>query len=258
MKSRLFLLLLLCVSLPVLAKPKPPTTESRIAALEAKVAELETLLGSVYRLIDPNTGQDTLRFEGMNVQIVNGTEHTDQINQTGNLIIGYNETRIEVPETCPDPARFGCNRRGGSHNLILGFRNNYASSAGIVAGVNNEIAGPGATITGGLANRAVGELSSVSGGSSNQAIGETSSITGGDGNVAFELGSSVSGGQGNTVNGWFASVSGGYNNAAFGVAASISGGSDNIASAENSSVSGGTGMTAGTLNCTVADNYTDS
>jgi hypothetical protein len=56
---------------------KPPSTEQRVTILEAKVAELQALLLDVSRGTDPNTGQDTLQFRAMNVQIVNGEDVTD-------------------------------------------------------------------------------------------------------------------------------------------------------------------------------------
>ena len=56
-------------------------------------SELDDLLLGVSRGIDPNTGYDTLKFTGMNVQIVNGSHVTWSANGTGNLIIGYNESR---------------------------------------------------------------------------------------------------------------------------------------------------------------------
>jgi len=49
------------------------------------------------------------------------------VNGLGNLIIGYNELRGS-----------GDNRIG-SHNLILGSKNNFASYGGMVAGTLNDI-----------------------------------------------------------------------------------------------------------------------
>ena len=78
----------------------------------------------------------------------------------GNLIIGYNESRVETD--CPDG--FQCNRRGGSHNLVIGYWNNYPAYGGMVAGAKNEISGGLAMVTGGSSNTASGVQSSVSGG----------------------------------------------------------------------------------------------
>jgi hypothetical protein len=71
----------------------------RIAALEARVAELETLLAALSLEADGRT----LRFTGVNVQIVSGSGATDgPVNGLGNLIMGYNE----------DEATNGCGPSG--------------------------------------------------------------------------------------------------------------------------------------------------
>jgi hypothetical protein len=162
----------------------------RVAALEELVATLSELLVGVSRLEDSNTGQDTLRFEDMNVQIVNGAANTQSATGTGNLIIGYNALRGD--SECPDG--HWCDRRGGSHNLVVGDGGNYTSWGGAVIGFWNESSGYFASVTGGANNRASGFLSSVSGGTSNEAAGPWSSISGGTLNDAIGDYSSVSGG----------------------------------------------------------------
>ena len=93
-------------------------------ALEARVAALEALLADVTRGTDPNTGQDTLTFSAMNVQVVSGSGTTNGIvNGTGNLIIGYNELRSG-----------GGDVRTGSHMLVNGYGNNYTAYGGMVVG----------------------------------------------------------------------------------------------------------------------------
>ena len=81
----------------------------------------------------------------------------------GNLIVGWDEDRSRG------------NRRSGSHNIILGSRQNYTSYGGFVAGENNEISAPSASILGGQHNSASGDYSSVSGGDNNTASGIPSS-----------------------------------------------------------------------------------
>ncbi len=166
---------------------KPPDVgnlEQRVADLETLVTDLENLLAGVSRINDPNTLQDTLRFSGMNVQIVNGTGTTDGTpDGTGNLIIGYNELRFE-----------GGDIRDGSHMLIVGDENNYSSFGGIVVGFFNETVGEYASVSGGSFNVASEIDSSVSGGAGNLASGPASSVSGGLVNVASEDFSSVSGG----------------------------------------------------------------
>ncbi len=71
----------------------------------------------------------------MNFQVVSGndTETTDGvINGTGNIIIGYNEGTSE--------------ERTGSHNLVIGTDHSFSSYGGIVAGTDNEIAAPSASL----------------------------------------------------------------------------------------------------------------
>jgi hypothetical protein len=55
------------------------------------------------------------------------------VNGLGNLIIGYNELRGSGDD------------RTGSHNLVLGSRNNHSSYAGIVGGQETGIATPFST-----------------------------------------------------------------------------------------------------------------
>jgi len=62
----------------------------RVAELEAWRADLETLLASVSLAHDGTT----VRFTGVNVQIVSGSGRTNTTpNGLGNLIVGYNELR---------------------------------------------------------------------------------------------------------------------------------------------------------------------
>src|SRR5262249_31716375 len=84
------------------------------------LTKLTTLLGSV----SLEDGGRTVRFSGVNVQIVSGAGATDAPeNGVGNVIIGYNETRPT-----------GGDDRSGSHNLVVGSRNNYTSHGGVVGG----------------------------------------------------------------------------------------------------------------------------
>ncbi|MBI4586074.1 MAG: hypothetical protein HY717_18855 [Planctomycetes bacterium] len=109
----------------------------------------------------------TFIFEGVNIQILNGLGETGTFNGSGNLILGYQEP-------LPD-----ANKRGGSHNLILGMENNYTSFGGIVGGIGNSAAGPFSSVLGGQANQAIGQGSVVTGGSGNTSAGLNSSLVGG-------------------------------------------------------------------------------
>jgi hypothetical protein len=111
----------------------------------------------------------TVRFTGVNVQIVSGSGATDgAVNGMGNLIVGYNEPRG------------GGNTRTGSHNVVVGTQNNFSRFGGIVVGKFNEIGGDYASVLAGNQNTASNRYSSVSGGENNVASGTASSVSGGN------------------------------------------------------------------------------
>jgi hypothetical protein len=173
-------------------------------------------------------GQPTIRFSGVNVQIVNGMGKTRSINGVGNLLIGYDETEPGC-----------CYPQTGSHNLIFGEYQTFTSYGGIDAGWLNQISAPFASVSGGWGNTASGEYSSVSGGTSSSASGKWASTSGGDGSNAIGQGSSVSGGEANYASGDFSSVLGGARNKASAYHSAISGGTFNEATGANSSILGG-------------------
>jgi hypothetical protein len=113
---------------------------------------------------------------GANVNIRNGTGLTYQtLNGLGNLTIGYNEPRT---------GSGAVNTRTGSHNLVLGFNNNYSHAGAIVAGAANSSTNHLASIYGGTGNTSGGLYSAVVGGYSNSATGGWSTILGGNGVTA--------------------------------------------------------------------------
>ena len=75
----------------------------------------------------------------------------------------------------------------GSHNLILGEQQSFKSYGGIVAGHNNSITGPFASVTAGEHNTAGGLGASVSGGIFGTASAWATSVSGGLGNSATGL-----------------------------------------------------------------------
>ena len=205
--------------------------EGRIDDLESLVSELEDLVDGLLGAVDLSAevealqatfdgvtrDGDTLLFDGMNVQVVNGTDTTDGApNGTGNLIVGY------------DTARLVNSDKSGSHYLVIGDNHNYTAFGGIVAGLENIASGDYASVSGGPFNEASGEFASVSAGTFNTASGKWASVTGGSGHVA---------------SGDLASVSGGFRNTASGERASVSGGQLNVASGFLSSILGGNGIT---------------
>jgi hypothetical protein len=198
---------------------------AQVAGLQTRVAQLEATLAGVTRgTVD---GHDTIRFDGVNVQIVNGTDGTDGApNGLGNLIIGYNAQR----STPFDPAD-----RTGSHYLVVGDRHEWTAFGGVVAGFQNTASGNWATVTGGAFNTASGENSSVSGGGIGTASGSRSSISGGSSNTASASNAAVSGGANNTAGANLSSISGGIFNATTfqALRSSILGGSSNTISDAN-------------------------
>lgn len=174
------------------------TLQGRVDDLEADQTTLDATLAGVSR------AGDTLLFEGMNLQIVNGQGQTNTTNGVGNLIVGYNEP----PE--------GDWARSGSHMLVLGTKNDWTSFGGLVAGSGN-LAG--------------GAYASISGGENNVASGWGASISGGRGGLASNITASILGGQDNTASGINATVSGGRANRAIGGNSSVLGSVENTVSA---------------------------
>lgn len=202
---------------------------ARIESLEADNAELQATLAGVTR--SDVDGHDTLRLEGMNLQVVNGTDSTDGApNGLGNLVIGYND-----PRSGTDPAT----DRGGSHYLVVGDRHHWTGFGGLLAGLRNTASGDWASVTGGFGNAASGTAASAAGGSGNAASGDRASVSGGRDGIASGSNAAVSGGSANTASGSNAAVSGGFANTASSGQASVSGGASNTASSAGTSVSGG-------------------
>ena len=196
--------------------------QTQVKELTDRVQELEAKLACLSK------DGDNVVFEKCNVYIRSGSGQTDgAMNGLGNLIIGYNETTGENL------------KRTGSHNLVIGPEHAYSSFGGLVAGRENTISAPAASVTGGRLNTASGLGASVSGGSGNTASKDFASVSGGKSNEAKGLNASVSGGTSNVAQGEFSSVTGGSDNAANGFTSSISGGSGNLANGNYTSVSGG-------------------
>ena len=120
---------------------------ARAAGLESQVAALNAKLASVS--VVTVDGQPTVRFSGVNVQVVDGSGDTDgPVNGRGNVIVGYN-------------ANCQADTRTGSHNLIVGDAHSYSSYGGLVAGFNNTVSGIWSSVTAGRNNTASGVFSSV-------------------------------------------------------------------------------------------------
>lgn len=218
---------------------------SPVFALSGFVADLAgcVTVDEVLRDIDGDGLAETLPrvlVEACNLQVANGTGNTASRNGLGNLIVGYDEERPDTAaaflETCSDGQYdnetdciaagriWAQNHKSGSHNLVVGTHNNYASFGGAVFGVINTINNQYATVTAGSDNIASGFFSTVGGGLYNTARGDWSSIGGGLHNLTTDYTASILGGQANTASGKFSTVSGGESNRALGDGSSVSGG----------------------------------
>ncbi|MFH1807566.1 MAG: hypothetical protein ABIJ09_02385 [Pseudomonadota bacterium] len=247
-------------------------TSDSVHHLDQRVVAVETKTDSLRVL------GNTLRFEGVNVQIVNNLGSTiGGANGTGNLILGYDEARVSADGQ-------GASDKSGSHNLVVGPKHNYTSNGGIVGGQLNSIrdascsvlggyansateqvavvlggmwnvgSGAGSVVAGGRNNRASGATSAVLGGGSdqaymgNQAWADYSVVVGGRDNLAgsgigFDRtvgeGSVVLAGYQNVGSGRFALLGGGEANEASGTSSAVLGGSHNKAEAQHSVVVSG-------------------
>lgn len=217
-------------------------------------------------------GKPTIRFRGVNVQVVNGVGATASVNGTGNLVVGYDENPAGRPQTGSHDLIVGRNQSfTGYGELLGGFGNKTSGSYAAALGNSNNAAGAFAAVTGGADNSAKdpfssigggcgnlilatattapeftlcdsasgGEMESITGGENNLATGTMGVVTGGALNTANGPQATVTGGSANTASGGASSVSGGVLNTASGNQAAISGGNSNIASGGSSSVSGG-------------------
>ena len=241
---------------------------STLQRLEAKIVELETVVLKQQATIDrirrnkmlklqPYVKRqgNTIIFEGVNLQVTNGSGFTNTANGTGNLIIGYDETssggRFQAPVVCSN-GRFetaeDCTKNNhvwskaqktGSHNLIVGSGHSYTQSAGVVFGAANAVTGANAVVLGGSGNVSSATVSVVSGGKNNIAKAGATVVSGGESNIASADSASVSGGKNNHASAATASIGGGTGNQATAISSSVVGGEDNMASGENASITGG-------------------
>ena len=231
------------------------------AAIAANAAAMATIRGlqqeeeavlshlSVIQLPvdDQGASATTIRLSGANLQVVNGSGATEgEAAGLGNLIVGYQEPRENG------------NDRTGSHNLVVGRRNNYSSWGAQVVGSSNTVTGLLSSVCGGEGNSAVGDFSVVSGGTENTAGGPGSLVGGGRGNTASGIDSVVSGGRANQAGGFISSVGGGGNNTASSQFSVIGGGERNEASAEHTTVGGGRSNRAIGVQSTVGGGTTNS
>lgn len=216
-------------------EPVPVACAQEGPALTAEQAEILSHMSLVYL---PITNGDegslkTIRMTGVNLQVVNGLGYTwgdqdvtiqnDEAHRTnglGNVIIGYQETRSDDGVQDTDDS----NDRNGSHNLVVGTRNNYTAWGCKVVGARNTVRGWLSSIGGGFGNDAIADAVTISGGQYNLAAAKYTSIGGGWGNMAMNRGATIPGGGGNIAEGEWATVGGGRNNNAAGYFSVVAGG----------------------------------
>ncbi|HEX3615706.1 MAG TPA: hypothetical protein VHU61_04145 [Solirubrobacteraceae bacterium] len=183
--------------------------QGALASVQTTTKSLATTFSGVTRGPDPD-GYDTLRFSGMNLQVVNGSGSETDLNGLGNLIVGYDDTAPYA--------------RTGSHNLIAGDSGGWSSYGGLIAGQFNDVTADFDSATGGDANVVDAAHSSVSGGFQNTAGGGEATVSGGSDNQTSGYGASISGGYRNSASEDYGSVSGGEANASNGIDSWIGGG----------------------------------
>jgi len=218
------------------------TLTSKVAAIEGNKA-LD--LGDYVEILDgPEVhGYTTVRFSGVNLQVVDGTGSTykypgeGEENGLGNLIVGYNLAGgidmcavDNVDETVCEGwgAVYSNIHKTGSHNLVVGDYHNYAGTGGVVAGYKNGISSHGTSVLGGTENLASDFYGSVSGGKQNNA-GWMGVVVGGYGNKVRYQYSVVVGGEANEVATDYGVVLGGTNNRVQGKHGVVLGGEGNRA-----------------------------
>ena len=180
-----------------------PTEEEREILGHMSIEQLPT--------DDEGNTAKTVRFTGVNVQIVNGLGATNGnsenpyvsqgslTNSLGNLVVGYNEVRCSGYFNNPPEPRSCVETEGperlGSHNIVVGTGHQYASYGGLVIGFDNTISGAWSSVCGGRNNTASGEGATVSGGgglnpgNANDAAADWSTISGSGGQVTTLTGS---------------------------------------------------------------------
>ncbi|MEA2314321.1 MAG: hypothetical protein QOI03_1013, partial [Solirubrobacteraceae bacterium] len=211
-------------------------------ALPASSADQQTLSSILPHISVSSSGvggKPTIKFTGVNVQIIDGAGSTASVNGTGNLVLGYDES----PGT-----------QSGSHDLVLGRNQSFTGYSELVGGYGNNVSGNYASALG-YSNKASGPYSLI-GGDQNTVSGSASSVLGGLKNTVSSAYSTLAGGCSNLVGTGtvtvssictntasyphnFASITGGVGNQASGIDASVSGGHGNVASGQDGSWIGG-------------------
>ena len=204
------------------------TMQQTIEALQLQVEALEAsaVVGlNTYMSVDDET--QTVLLSGANLQVVNGEGQSTAVNGLGNVIIGYNESDTSTM------------MRGGSHNLVMGRMNQYASHGGLIHGLNNTILSSEGAVIAGSNNVVSGVRSAVLGGDQNTASGNKVVAVGGVHNEAKGSVAIVIGGSENVADGTATTIAGGALNETLGTQTTVVGGGLNIGDGYRGVVVGG-------------------
>ena len=233
-------------------KTRIATLEAQLATLQPQVvansaavaggAEAITWAQSLQPYMALNDENDVV-VAGANLRIqdVAGTTPAASPNGKGNLIVGFDDDRMEGtcvggandglacdPEVASQCPAGSCgsvavvSQKTGSHNIIVGRRHSYPGEHSLLvgdantanadgafaAGALNTVSVSGGSILGGAGNAVDASASwgAVCGGLKNAAVGPYSSVLGGETNTAGGSYSVVVGGQSNTAVGPYAIV----------------------------------------------------
>jgi hypothetical protein len=274
MKSRFFLVLLLCISLP--AQARDLTKEERIQILENQVVQLMAALAANTDAIAAAThprytdleavaaagphynDTDAIaavgpHFSGDHGDLTNVTSDMHHVTQAPNVIaiqdLLAGVSRVEFdPITGVETLTFtnmnvqvvsGSGETdawvNGTGNIIIGYNENGNFNGDDKSGSHMLVIGSANNYS---------SYGGIVSGMGNDTSGAYSSITGGQRNTASGFASSITGGAVNIADASYSSVSGGLENIACEYASSVSGGYMNIAAENYSSVSGGLENTA--------------
>ncbi len=174
---------------------------------------------------------DTIVFNGVNLQVRNGSGQQTAANGLGNLIVGYNPPGVS-------------SLRSGSHNLVMGLENSYTATGGVISGARNAATAANASLLGGEGNFASKTGAVVVAGTENLADADNSAVVGGNANSAKGAWGVVAGGQHNHAQAAMALVAGGVQNTADGPQGAVLGGTENFATGQYATVAGGRGSRA--------------
>jgi len=190
--------------------------QNQVNSLQAQLANAKNVLAlAPFVSVDPNpengVAGPNVTFKGVNLHLVSGSGQTYEQTATGlgNLIIGYDAPPVDASgKSILQPLD-----RQGSHNLVIGDDHKFTwnSKGGLLAGSDNTLNGPAASVVGGSGNYAQNG-STVVGGENNSAGGSWGVVVGGSTNVALGTGSAILGGYNNSTDGFSSTIAGGENN----------------------------------------------